>query len=393
MAIANTTIQIKKSVVSGNTPSSLANGEIAINSADGKLFYRTPSGSIASISQALSFATVNANSSLILATTSTDTLSFAAANGISIVANTTSKVITIGDAATQNLANSKTQTYYQNNSPSAPNPNDFWLANTGVLYENFGNTTNPVWAEVGPTGTLINTAPGIVSATSLNVSYFPTSTIGSAIQVTAANTIGGTGYGDFIRATNGSGNATNPNKTFRLNSTGGFEIINSAYTATLLTLDDSGNLALAGNVTMAGAQAGYSVNRPAFRVYGANTTNALTTTQNGTGQLNYNNWALDYNQGGYLNYTGGTFTAPFAGLYQINLVCRNAGNASSSQLICYKNGSTVMTMIEFAGSSTMNHTGSSTVAKLAAGDTLVIKVVLGTITFDGNDNWSVAYLG
>jgi hypothetical protein len=100
MAISNTTIQIKKSVVSGNTPSSLANGEIAINSADGKLFYRTPSGSIAYIQNAQSFATVNANSSLILATSGTDTLSFVAGNNVTISANTTSKTITINSTTT-----------------------------------------------------------------------------------------------------------------------------------------------------------------------------------------------------------------------------------------------------------------------------------------------------
>lgn len=47
--MANTTIQLKYSVVTSNTPSSLANGEIAINGADGKLFYRTPGGTIQSI--------------------------------------------------------------------------------------------------------------------------------------------------------------------------------------------------------------------------------------------------------------------------------------------------------------------------------------------------------
>jgi hypothetical protein len=94
MAIANTTIQIKKSTVSGNTPSTLANGEIAINTADGKLFYRTPSGSIGTISQASSFATVNANSSLILATSPTDTLSFTNGGGINVIGNTVTKTIT-----------------------------------------------------------------------------------------------------------------------------------------------------------------------------------------------------------------------------------------------------------------------------------------------------------
>ena len=156
---------------------------------------------------------------------------------------------------------------------------------------------------------------------------------------------------------------------------------------------NNNTLIITGNTTINGIASGYAPNRPAFRVYGGNTTNALTTTQNTTGQLNYNNWTLDYNQGNYLDYVGGTFTAPVAGLYQVNLVCRNAGNAGTSQLICYKNSTTSIIMIEYAGSSTMNHAGGSTVVKMAVGDTLLIKVALGTITFDANDNWSVAYIG
>lgn len=44
--MANTTIQLKHSTITGNVPSSLANGEISINNRDGKFFYSTPSGSI-----------------------------------------------------------------------------------------------------------------------------------------------------------------------------------------------------------------------------------------------------------------------------------------------------------------------------------------------------------
>jgi len=44
--MSNTTIQLKFSTVTGNTPSVLSNGEIAINSADGKLFYGEPDGTI-----------------------------------------------------------------------------------------------------------------------------------------------------------------------------------------------------------------------------------------------------------------------------------------------------------------------------------------------------------
>jgi hypothetical protein len=57
--MANTEIRIKHSVTSGNTPSVLANGEIAINSADGKLFYSTPAGQIQSIEKFLGPAGLN----------------------------------------------------------------------------------------------------------------------------------------------------------------------------------------------------------------------------------------------------------------------------------------------------------------------------------------------
>jgi hypothetical protein len=42
--MANTVIQLKHSTETGNVPASLANGEISINSRDGKFFYSTPAG-------------------------------------------------------------------------------------------------------------------------------------------------------------------------------------------------------------------------------------------------------------------------------------------------------------------------------------------------------------
>jgi len=44
--MANTVIQLKHSTLTGNVPSSLANGEISINSRDGKFFYSTPAGAV-----------------------------------------------------------------------------------------------------------------------------------------------------------------------------------------------------------------------------------------------------------------------------------------------------------------------------------------------------------
>ena len=50
--MANTTLQIRHSTVAGNTPPSLANGEIAINSRDGILYYSTPSGTVTALTAA-----------------------------------------------------------------------------------------------------------------------------------------------------------------------------------------------------------------------------------------------------------------------------------------------------------------------------------------------------
>lgn len=146
---------------------------------------------------------------------------------------------------------------------------------------------------------------------------------------------------------------------------------------------------LSGSVTMP--------NRPAFSVYGSGTTNNLTTTQNGDGTLNSNNYATIYYQGTGFDASTGIFTAPIAGLYQVDVIGRNSGFAGGiSQLAVLRNnsnGSGDVLMIEWAASSTMNHAGGSKIYRLAVGDTLRLKVLAGQINFDGNDNWSVAYIG
>jgi hypothetical protein len=100
--MANTTIKLKKSGTSGNTPSTLEFGELSLNYADGKLYYKNASGVITYISSGAttnSFSTVNSNSSLILATSPLDTLSFVAGNNISISTDAFNKKITISSTA------------------------------------------------------------------------------------------------------------------------------------------------------------------------------------------------------------------------------------------------------------------------------------------------------
>ena len=104
--MSNTNIQLRKSGVTGNVPDSLAYGELALNYADGKLYYKNGDGVITYISSGAttnSFATVNANSSLIIATSNTDIISLAGANNITITSNGISKSITIGAKLTNLL--------------------------------------------------------------------------------------------------------------------------------------------------------------------------------------------------------------------------------------------------------------------------------------------------
>ena len=285
--------------------------------------------------------------------------------------------------------------YYQNTAPSTANSHDLWTnSDTGVMYENFGTPSTPVWAEVGPTTIVANNLPGTIVATQANITYTPATTINTAMLVQAANTKGGTGYADVLQLTNLSGGATQANKFIRLTSIGELQVINSAYQIASMSLTDAGDLTLAGNTTINGISPNYAPNRPAFRISGNGGTISATTTVAGGYMV------VDYNQGSYLNTSTGLFTAPVAGLYQVNVVVRTNSNTNPgiNQIIIRKTAAiggavTTQIMVEFGTNTTMNHAGGSTVVKMAAGDTLKFDVTSGSISFDGNDSWSVAYLG
>jgi hypothetical protein len=167
------------------------------------------------------------------------------------------------------------------------------------------------------------------------VTYAPLTAIGAGITINTGNTQGGTGFADFLKATNTTTGATNPNKFFRLNSTGGLEVINSAYTATLLSLTDAGALSVSSTVSGTGFNVNnkQAVNGPAFSA----SANASTTIPTDVlTKVNFQAEEYDTNN----NYASSTFTPTVEGYYQLNSTVRMSGASGTGEMmiVLYKNG-------------------------------------------------------
>lgn len=98
--MSNTVIQLKRSAATGNVPTytEINYGELAINYADGKLYYRTASDAVNSIYTPNIYETVNVNGTLLIPTSTTEVLSFQPKNYITLSANTTTDTIEIGES-------------------------------------------------------------------------------------------------------------------------------------------------------------------------------------------------------------------------------------------------------------------------------------------------------
>jgi len=126
--------------------------------------------------------------------------------------------------------------------------------------------------------------------------------------------------------------------------------------------------------------------RPAFRVTGSS-----GYAPSSGNDIKGSSVGVDYNQGSYYNNTTGQFTCPISGLYHVWYVGRTQ-NSSLASVALYKNGTG--TPLAFWESNTnTGHFGVSAVVNLAVNDIVTARVTAGTVTFDGNDNWGVAFIG
>jgi len=116
------------------------------------------------------------------------------------------------------------------------------------------NTTSGALVVIGGAGVSGNVYAGANLNVGLNSTVSGYQVINNltnqpALQIIGNSWRGGVGYHDFLQVTNTYTGATTPTKWFRLNSTGGLEIVNSGYSQVIFSLDDGGNVIATSNIT------------------------------------------------------------------------------------------------------------------------------------------------
>lgn len=254
-----TKIKLKKSGATGNVPSnvSLDYGELAINYADGILYFKNASNVIQQISgvTANSFETINANGTLLIADSNTDILTIAAGSGINITANGISDALTISARLNDTVTSTDT---LQSATANAVKTAYDQATNAYTQANNSGNTVQ-VYANSG----------SVLSNKSLN--FVNTSTV--------IVSIADSGDGNAnISFTSGGGSLSNirvsQNSTGTINANG-FNFVNSSSVTVSVTPGIDGNANI--TFTSLGGGSGSSiVESDVFTANGSQNTFTLT---------------------------------------------------------------------------------------------------------------------
>lgn len=259
---------LKKSSVAAKVPltTDLDYGELALNYADGKIYFKNSSNVIKSFTIDDNVVTLAGTQTLTNKTLTSPTINSGALSGTFSGSHTYSGVITISNSTASSSTSTGALivsggvgvggTIYADQIRLANNGNgtnvyigddvvlgDINTSNTlGVRgiqdatkgYIVFGNANGTNY--IGRDGTNPITVYGQFQVDSGTIS----GTNAVAFQISGYASKGGTGYHDFLKVTNGYATATNPSKFFRLDSSGTLQIINSAYTTNIFNLTDAG---------------------------------------------------------------------------------------------------------------------------------------------------------
>jgi hypothetical protein len=193
----NTTIQLKRSSSSSNTPTVLDFGELAINYTDGKLFYKHSNGTIVSFSSGAggdSFGTINANGTLVVADTPGDVLNLVAGNNITFGVDTVNDIITInasgggGDVSAPFAA--ANAAFLAANSAFANGNTNFSVLQSvsGVANAAFA-AANASFANGNTNFTTLQTVFGVANAAFANANTTHTLAIAAFTQANVANNL------------------------------------------------------------------------------------------------------------------------------------------------------------------------------------------------------------
>ena len=264
-----TAIKIRRSSVASKIPltTDLVLGELALNTYDGILYFKKSPGGVDSI---VTSVTLDATQTLTNKTLTSPTINSGALSGTFSGNTTLSGVITLsnttdatntttaGTIVSGGLAVAKTIYTDQIRVMNNGNGTNIYVGDDAIIGDVNAANTFSVRGQEDPTqgyiifGNANNSAyigrsgsnPITVSGGQLTVTGTATGSSAVALQLNGYTNKGGTGYHDFLSVTNAYGSATNPNKFFRLNSSGNLEIINSAYSSNIFSLTDAGELSV-----------------------------------------------------------------------------------------------------------------------------------------------------